>query len=39
VLLLATMGGAVMLEIHLAGSMTYAVDAAAEDGTERRTAA
>jgi hypothetical protein len=33
------MRGHVMLEIHLAGSMTYAVGAASEDGTERRAAA
>ena len=39
VLPLPTMRGPVMLEFHLAGSMTYAVDAAPEDGTERRAAA
>ena len=33
------MSGTAMLEIHLAGAMTYAVDAASEDGTERRAAA
>jgi hypothetical protein len=33
------MSGTVMLEIHLAGAMTYAVDAASEEGTERRAAA
>ena len=38
VLPLPAMPGAAMLEIHLAGSMTYAVDAAPEDGTERRAA-
>ena len=35
----AMMSGHVMLEIHLAGSMTYAVDAMPEDGTGRRAAA
>ena len=39
VLPLPVMSGTVMLEIHLAGSMTYAVDAAPEDGSERRAAA
>ena len=39
VLPLPAMSGTVMLEIHLAGSMTYAVDAAPEGGTERRAAA
>ena len=31
--------GTVMLEIHLAGSMTYVLDAAPASGTERRAAA
>ena len=31
--------GHVVLEIHLAGSMAYVVDAAPADGTERRAAA
>ena len=35
---LPAMRGIVMLEIHLAGSMIYAVNAASEDGTERRAA-
>jgi Hint domain len=39
VLRLPAMRGIVMLEIHLAGSMTYAVDAAPGGGTERRAAA
>jgi Hint domain len=39
VLPLPSMSGNVMLEIHLAGSMIYAVNAAPEDGTERRAAA
>ena len=39
VLPLPAMRGQVMLEIHLAGSMTYIVDAAPEDGTEQRSAA
>ena len=39
VLPLPEMRGIVMLEIHLAGSMIYAVDAAREDGTDRRAAA
>ena len=39
VLPLPAMRGHVMLEIHLAGSMTYVVDAVPEDGTERRAAA
>ena len=38
VLPLPAMRGNVMLEIHLAGSMTYVVDAVPEGGTERRTA-
>ena len=36
VLPLPAMRGAVMLEIHLAGSMTYVVDAAPEDADEQR---
>ena len=39
VLPLPAMSGHVMLEIHLAGSMIYAVDAASEGGMERRAAA
>ena len=39
VLPLPAMRGPVMLEFHLAGSMSYAVDAASEEGTERRAAA
>jgi hypothetical protein len=39
VLPLPAMRGPVMLEIHLAGPMTYVVDAAPEGGTERRAAA
>ena len=39
VLPLLAMRGHVMLEIHLAGSMTYAVDAASEGEIERRAAA
>ena len=39
VLPLPAMSGNVMLEIHLAGSMTYVVDAAPEGGIERRAAA
>ena len=39
VLPLPAMSGHVMLEIHLAGSMIYAVDAATGDGTEQRAAA
>ncbi len=39
VLPLPAMCGVVMLEIHLAGSMTYAVDAVPAGGTERRAAA
>jgi Hint domain len=39
VLALPAMRGTVMLEIHLAGSMTYVVDAVPEGGIERRTAA
>jgi hypothetical protein len=39
VLLLPAMRGHVMLEIHLAGSMTYVVDAACESGTGWRAAA
>ena len=39
VLPLPAMRGHVMLEIHLAGSMTYAVDAAPEAATERLAAA
>jgi hypothetical protein len=38
VLRLPATSGSVMLEVHLAGSMTYVLDAAAEDGTERRAA-
>jgi hypothetical protein len=38
VLPLPAMSGTVMLEIHLAGSMTYVVDTAPEGGTERRAA-
>ena len=38
VLRLPATSGIAMLEIHLAGSMTYVLDAAAEDGTERRAA-
>ena len=37
VLPLPAMRGTVMLEIHLAGSMIYVVDAAPEGGTERRS--
>ena len=36
---LPAMSGHVMLEIHLAGSMAYVVDAVPADGTERRAAA
>jgi hypothetical protein len=39
VLPLPPMNGHTMLEIHLAGSMTYVVDAATGDGTERLAAA
>ena len=39
VLPLPAMRGIVMLEIHLAGSMIYVVDAVPADGTERRAAA
>ena len=39
VLPLPVMSGNVMLELHLAGSMIYAVNAAPQDGTERRAAA
>ncbi len=39
VLPLPAMSGNVMLEIHLAGSFTYVVDALPEGGTERRAAA
>ena len=39
VLPLPGMRGHVLLEIHLAGSMTYVVDVASEGGIERRTAA
>jgi hypothetical protein len=39
VLPLPAMSGTIKLEIHLAGSMIYTVDAAPEDGTERRAAA
>jgi len=39
VLPLPAMQGTVMLEIHLAGSMIYAVDAVPEDGVERCAAA
>ena len=38
VLPLPAMRGTVMLEIHLAGAMTYVVDAAPEGETERRAA-
>jgi hypothetical protein len=38
VLPLPVMSGAVMLEIHLAGSMTYVVDAALAGGTGRLAA-
>jgi hypothetical protein len=33
------MSGTVMLEIHLAGSMVYVVDAVPEGGIEQRAAA
>ena len=36
---LPTMRGHIVLEVHLAGSMTYLVDAVPADGTERRAAA
>ena len=39
VLPLPTISGHVLLEIHLAGSMTYVVDVASEGGIERRAAA
>jgi hypothetical protein len=39
VLPLPAMCGLVMLEIHLAGSMTYIVDAVPERGTEQPAAA
>ncbi len=39
VLPLPEMSGTVMLEVHLAGSMTYVVEATPEDGTKRRAAA
>jgi hypothetical protein len=39
VLPLPAMRGPVMLEIHLAGTMTYAVNAAPEDGRQQRVAA
>jgi len=39
VLPLPAMCGAVMLEIHLAGVMTFAVDTVPAGETERRTAA
>ena len=39
VLPLPAMRGPAMLEIHLAGSMIYAVDAVPADGAERRAAA
>jgi hypothetical protein len=39
VLPLPAIRGIVILEIHLVGSMTYAVDAAPEDRAERRAAA
>ena len=39
VLPLPAMSGNVMLEIHLAGSMTYVVDVAPEGGIERPAAA
>ena len=35
---LPPMGGPTMLEVHLAGTMTYAVDAVPEDITERHAA-
>ena len=38
VLPLPTMRATAMLEIHLAGTMTYAVEAMPEDATERRAA-
>jgi hypothetical protein len=38
VLPLPAMRGSVMLELHLAGAMTYVVDAAPGGETERRTA-
>ena len=38
VLPLPAMRGDAMLEIHLAGTMTYVVDASLEGGTERRAA-
>jgi hypothetical protein len=39
VLPLPAMRGDAMLEVHLAGTMTYVVDAASEGGTERLAAA
>jgi hypothetical protein len=39
VLPLPAMRGTAMLDIHLAGSMTYIVDAVPADGTEQRAAA
>ena len=39
VLPLPTMRGRVVLEIHLAGAMTFVEDAVPEGGTERRAAA
>jgi hypothetical protein len=39
VLTLPATSGTVMLEIHLAGTMTYVVEGAPESGTERRAAA
>ncbi len=39
VLPLPAMRGHVVLEIHLAGSMTYVVDVVSEGGIERRAAA
>jgi hypothetical protein len=35
---LPAMSGTVMLELHLAGSMIYVVDAGPKGGTERRAA-
>jgi hypothetical protein len=39
VLPLPAVSGHVMLEIHLAGSMTYAIEATTEDWTEERASA
>jgi hypothetical protein len=38
VLPLPAMNGPIMMEIHLAGAMIFALDAAFEDGIERRAA-